>query len=329
VKKNIDAKNVVSAFILGFKKTIKRSSDAVTAQATVQGTVQREGRLFRLWSWILPLLLGGVFGWFGMVCLEVGLDGYVRRSRPAAASVTASGIQSPEAASMTAFLKNNPFKITPMVLPEPEEASADSPEQITGSLAAAVLRWTMPDTGVVLEDQGNQYVVLVNESFDVYTLEEVTYREAVFVKDENRVVKELLYSKEGPALPPPSAPVASNRAADLGPQVVPADPSNGAAGEINRDMINGLMENPFDELKKVRLRPAADEQGLQIQWINKDSILAQLGVQKGDVIRSINGIAFRNMMDITNSVSSLMNSDRFDVEVMRNGTPTSLQYVVR
>ena len=47
------------------------------------------------------------------------------------------------------------------------------------------------------------------------------------------------------------------------------------------------------------------------------------------MIRSINGIAFRNMMDITNSVSSLMNSDRFDVEVMRNGAHTSLQYVVR
>jgi type II secretory pathway component PulC len=239
----------------------------------------------------------------------------------------ASTVQNSEIANMTVFLKSNPFKITPMVLPDPEEVSADSPEQITGSLAAAVVRWTMPDAGVLLEDQGKQRVVLINESFDVYTLKEVTYLEAIFVKDENRVVKELLYSKENPAFPT-SPPIVQNREANLASQVVPADPLKGSAGKINRDVINDLMENPFYELKKVQLRPAGDEQGLEIRWINKDSILAQLGVQKGDVIRSINGIAFRNMMDITNSINSLMDSDRFDVEVMRDGAPTSLQYVV-
>ncbi|MDR1376859.1 MAG: hypothetical protein LBJ22_05060 [Synergistaceae bacterium] len=325
MKNNISVKTIKNAFISEFKKAVsrKRASESPAA------ATHMEGRLFRLWTWILPLLLGGVFGWFCMTLLEVGLDGYVRRSRPAAASVMpASTMENSELTNMTSFLKSNPFKITPMVLPDPEEASADSPEQITGSLAAAVVRWTMPDTGVVLEDQGQQYVVLINESFDVYALEEVTYREAIFVKDENRVVKELLYSKVAPASTPSSAPVASNRAADIGAQVVPADPSKGSVGELNRDIVNGLMENPFDELKKVRLRPAGEEQGLEIQWINKDSILAQLGVQKGDVIRSINGIAFRNMMDITNSINSLMDSDRFDVEVMRDGAPTSLQYVV-
>ena len=98
---------------------------------------------------------------------------------------------------------------------------------------------------------------------------------------------------------------------------------------ISAGLVQQLMENPFDELKNVRLRPKEGEQGLQIQWINKDSILSQLGVQKGDVIRSINGIPFRNMADITNSMNSLMNSDRFDVEVVRDGKPSSLKYVIR
>jgi type II secretory pathway component PulC len=325
--KNVGTKTVMNFFALNFKKMAARKR---TLDSSATRTTFMEERLFLVWSWVLPLLLGGMVGWFGMTCLEVWLDGYVRQVRPAAvAAVAASGMQDSAIANMTAFLKGNPFKITPRVQPDPEEVPKEAPRQITGSLATVVVRWPIPDIGVLLEDQGRQSLVLINESFDVYTLEEVTAREAIFVKDENRVVKELLYSKEGPVLPPPSAPVAQERDAGLGSQVVPADPSSGSTGEINRDMINGLMENPFDELKKVRLRPATDEQGLQIQWINKDSVLAQLGVQKGDVIRSINGIAFRNMMDITNSVSSLMNSDRFDVEVMRNGAPTSLQYVVR
>jgi S1-C subfamily serine protease len=56
--------------------------------------------------------------------------------------------------------------------------------------------------------------------------------------------------------------------------------------------------------------------------------LAQLGVLKGDVIRAVNGIAFQNMIDITNAVSSLMNSEHIIVEVMRDDTLTSLQYAI-
>ena len=51
-------------------------------------------------------------------------------------------------------------------------------------------------------------------------------------------------------------------------------------------------------------------------------------MQKGDVIKSVNGIPFTNMGDIANSINSLMNSERFDVEVTREGKPTALRYVV-
>ena len=73
---------------------------------------------------------------------------------------------------------------------------------------------------------------------------------------------------------------------------------------------------------------SSDLAGLEIQWIQEDSILSQLGVRKGDVIKSVNGIPFTNMGDIANSINSLMNSERFDVEVTRDRKPTALRYVV-
>jgi type II secretory pathway component PulC len=216
-----------------------------------------------------------------------------------------------------------------MVLPDPEkteeEGEKDAPPPVTGSLATAVVRWTMPDTGVLLEDQGKQRVILLDASFDVYTLEEVTYRQAIFKKGEDRVVKDLIYSKAGPATLPSAAPAPPIHG--IGQQVVAADPG-GTGGKISREIINRLVENPFDELRNIRIRPA-DGGGVQVQWINRDSIFAQLGVQRGDVIRSINGIHFQNLMDITNSISSLINNDRFDVEMLRNGASTSLQYAVQ
>jgi type II secretory pathway component PulC len=322
-------KSAARSFVSGFRKLTKSGKGE---NPTARSEAARSERgLYRLWLWALPALLGLVLGWFGMVCLGVWLDGGNRQNRPLSASSAAfAATENSDMANMVAFLNSNPFKVTPLVLPDPEattegEEEEDAPPPITGSLATAVVRWTMPNTGVLLEDQGTQRVILLDQSFDVYTLEEVSYRQAIFRKGEESVVKNLVYSKEGvtvaSALSP--APLPTPRT-ETGMQVIAADPLKGTPGVLDRTLVNQLMENPFEELRNVRIRPAEGEQGLQVQWINKDSILAQLGVQSGDVIRSINGICPPNMMDITNAMSSLMNNGSFDVEILRDGETVSL-----
>ena len=77
------------------------------------------------------------------------------------------------------------------------------------------------------------------------------------------------------------------------------------------------------------MRPNESAGGLEVQWIQNESILKRLGVQRGDIIKSVNGIPFTNMGDIANSLNSLMSSERFDVEVTRGGQSTALRYVVK
>lgn len=285
------------------------------------------GRFYALWLWTLPLLLGLTLGWLCAVCLGIGLDrsGGSKISAPDASAAT-SGPAAGRKEVLEGFLSANPFHISPMVAEsEPVVKSADV--VVTGSLATAVLRGTLPRAGAWLEDKGQLKLVLLDTSFDVYTLKWVTYREAVFVKGEERVVKELIYGE-------PSRPSAASVPASNGPSanvpvgsVVAAKPGE-QEGQVPSGLVNDLVQNPFDELKKVRLRPKDGETGLEIQWIQDDSILRQLGVQKGDVIKSVNGIPFTNMGDIANSINSLMNSERFDVEVTRDGKSTALRYVV-
>jgi type II secretory pathway component PulC len=326
-----DGKNLIKSFISRFKNTKEKKGEN-----NVLVSARAEGKLFGLWNWVLPLLLGIVFGWFGMACLGVWLDDYVGHNRPLSSAAGASASpQDLDAENMSAFLQSNPFKISLKPVPEFElektSADAESVPRLTGSLATAIVRWTMPSVGIVLEDQGKQHILLLNESFDVYTLEQVTYRQAIFTKGEERVALDLLYTKETPPSTPMPAttPSQNTGGGNLGMQVIPPDAANGIEGVVSRALVDSLLENPFDELKNVRIRPAHDGQGMEIQWINNDSILAQLGVQKGDVIRSINGITFRNTQDIMNSISSMTNSDRFDVAVGRGESPVSLQYVVR
>jgi hypothetical protein len=326
----------VRAFLSRFRRKTEKNAPAEDKARSDSGAALSEGRVLKIWNFVLPLLLGLVFGWLCMVSIETWLNGYNRRARPATMVSVFSGMgESVETTNMNAFLTANPFKISSMPVPEETfggTASGDAPVPIVGSLATAVLRGTLPGFAAWMEDEGVQRLVLVGASFDVYTLEEVIYTEALFVKDDEHVVKELLYSKQLPASRPSSASRANETPGvvlNADQFVVAANPDKDEEGVIAQTLISSLMENPFDELKKVRIRPATEGKGLQIQWINRDSVLSQLGVQKNDVITSINGIPLQNMMDITNSMSSLMNSERFDVVVTRGGSPTSLRYVVR
>ena len=285
------------------------------------------GRVYAAWLWLLPVLLGLTLGWFADACLEALLGRFsagrtVGRSSLPAEVERASSV----GAGMEEFLTANPFRVSPMEVSLPTTRSADV--EVTGSLATAVLRGTLPNVGAWIEDRGKVRLVLMGTSFDVYTLAKVTYREAVFVKEDEVVVRELRYSEPGSERGAFSTPVAEARPVGV-PEgsVTPAKPGE-QDGEVPSELVTSLVQNPFDELKKIRLRPNDGGNGLEIQWIQDDSILKQLGVQKGDVIKSVNGIPFTNMADIANSINSLMNSERFDVEVDREGKPTALRYVV-
>jgi hypothetical protein len=318
------------ARLMRLTQTARPEAPDKARDGAAEGAFRASGVL-RVWNWTLPFLLGLAFGWFCMVCLEVGLNERNRRARPAGtAPASAGSAQNLAAESASAFLKANPFRVTPMPVDEsgdPAEEGNSTP--ITGSLATAVLKGTSPGLAAWMEDQGQLRVVLEGQSFDVYTLEEVDYTEAVFVKEDERVVKELFYGG-APASPParPQAAPTPPRAA-VGQQFVAADPNKKEPGEVSRELVVQLLENPFDEMKKVRIRPSEAGNGLQVQWLNKGSLLGQLGIQRNDVISAINGIPLRNMGDVSNAINSLTNSDQFDLEIARGGTPLSLRYVVR
>lgn len=321
-----------------WKHLLHKVSSAFSGSAKSEAREQvREGLWEEIWGWLFPVLLGLTTGWFCMVLLGLWLGGGSAGTQPGKLPVSGTAqTQDTDRTNMAVFLSANPFRVTPMEIREeiPKEASGDAYVAITGSLANALLRWTMPKVGVLLEDQGKQHLVLLNTSFDVYTLEEVTYLYAIFRKGEERVRKDLYYAGKQ-TQQEPTTPRGGGVTPTPGEAVVPvagitpADPEKGIEGAISRETINQLVENPFDEMKRVRIRPSDKEPGLQVQWITKDSILNQVGVKKGDVVSSINGIAFKNMVDITNSMSSLITSDRFDVTILRNGTPVTLRYVVR
>ena len=305
------------------------------------------GRLYALWRLVLPVLLGLSLGWLAAVCLGVWIEhsGLIKPTRKNFVSNTVKS-EIVKKVGLDEFLLSNPFRISVKKTDEPvaavvEEVVSEEPEEeVVSSLTTAVLKGTLPDAGAWLIVEGKERFVLLGSSFDLYTLTRVSYLEAEFTRVKpsdnttDRIILELYFDKhvvKRPPTPPKPKPEPKKQEVRHADANVPTgdvvSASDTQEGAIPSGLVNQLVQNPFDELKKVRLRPQG-QAGLQIQWIQNDSILKKLGVKRGDIIKSINGIPFNNMADIANSINSLMNSERFDVEVERRGKPTALRYVV-
>ena len=313
--------SIFRRLMLSFKSALKKAQNKLPGKRLPPPDVERD--FSRLWGWCLPLMLGLTVGWFGITCFEVWLEGRNGRSRSFAATPSLAMLtQENRAGNMEAFLRTNPFRVTPQVN-ESEEPDY-VPAAATGALADATLMGTSPGIMAWLEDQGAMRLVMVRDNFGVYTLEEVTHLNATFARGDDRVVKWLSFNSNRPAPASPRQPIVDE------PSIRRVIPTGiGAPGVIDRRIVNQMLEDPFNELGLIRLRPPQDGHGLRVEWLDNRSIFAQLGVQEGDMIQGINGITFRNAADLSNAVHSLMGSDHFAVELVRNGESTLLHYEVR
>ena len=323
-----------------FKRNIRHSGQEVEKIAKGKKVIEATGKLYKLWLLALPMLVGVSAGRLASVGIGYGLDAIANNAGVRDTAVTGAQVNAKEAEKqrgLDGFLAANPFKISPEKVEVPEPVISEEPkiEEPDTGLADLILRGTLPGVGAWIENKGTTKLLLIGKNVEEYKLMSVQYSEALFRKGKNTVTKYITYGPVAQAkkveTPPPTTASAFNpppAQSQPSGNVVAAEPS-GKEGEVSSETVQQLVQNPFDELKRIRIRPSESAGGLEIQWIQNDSILKKLGVQKGDVIRSVNGIPFTNMGDIANSINSLMNSERFDVEVTRGGQPTALRYVVR
>ena len=300
------------------------------------------GKLYGLFLLILPIIMGFSLGRLADLGLGYVLDEFSGNNGESNAAVTGTHRESNssnERRGLESFLASNPFKVTPQKTdtppPEPVKPQAEPPKEPDTTLDEIILRGTLPGIGAWIEVKNELKLLLVGKNIDQYKLIAVSYSDVMFRKGEESPVKkyitygptEALKKAEAPKQPAPTPSKPAPTPPKQG-NIVAAVPG-AQEGQIPGELVSNLVQNPFDELKRIRIRPNESAGGLEVQWIQNDSLLKRLGVQRGDVIRSVNGIPFTNMGDIANSISSLMTSERFDVEVTRGGQNTALRYVVK
>ena len=282
------------------------------------------------WKLLYRLLAAFLCGVIAARLTGLVLDGAAAKRRfERAARLTPASVRlvdrSPLEGDLEAFLRGNPFSL------EGEEVSA-------GSLPGETrLLGTFPPLGALFGVKGSYNAVLVGQKVGGETLKKVEGTRAFLEGPGGTRTLEVFYAGAGGAspafVPAPSFPPGRETRGAADPKRGIRGPINGQEGTIERDLINKLLMDPYQELNRVRFRPKIGEdgsaQGIEVQWLQKDSLLSAVGLRSGDVIHSLNDIPIRTTADIVNAMNSLLNSDRFVVSFFRDGTDSQVAYSVK
>ena len=232
------------------------------------------------------------------------------------------------------FVAGDPFLTG--AAPSAAKAEEPSSRELTASelyeLEGIRLAGTIPGNAIWVEEGGNQRVILQGEKLKGYDLLSVEDDRVILSRGPATVTVYLRYAGQNVAAAPPPPPQAPSRPAPAPavPGVTAAGP--GQKGSIPRETVNKLLLDPLDEMKKFRLRPKFDGEkalGVEVQWMDNASFLNALGVEKGDVIQTVNGLQIQSMGDVVNVINSLMGGSNFDVKVLRQGQTMDLNYNIK
>lgn len=97
---------------------------------------------------------------------------------------------------------------------------------------------------------------------------------------------------------------------------------------LRRSDINKFTSNLGALSSQARIVPAKKENGFKIFSITKDSIFSKLGIQNGDVIKSVNGIELSSPDKAMQAYSRLQNASNLSVSIVRKGQNETLEYTI-
>ncbi|MDQ3032502.1 MAG: general secretion pathway protein GspC, partial [Myxococcota bacterium] len=136
------------------------------------------------------------------------------------------------------------------------------------------------------------------------------------------------------AVPPPVV-VASAEAGD-GPDASELDSNIQQISEtsyaINRTLVDRLLSNQAELMRTARVIPHEVDGrtvGVKIYGIRRSSLLGRLGIQNGDMLRTINGFDLTEPDSVLEAYTRLRTADRLSLSVERRGQPVTMDYQVR
>lgn len=102
--------------------------------------------------------------------------------------------------------------------------------------------------------------------------------------------------------------------------------------DVDRSEMESSLENINDLLSKVRIRPHFSNgkpNGLSVVHVEEGSIFSSLGLERGDIVKGVNGKNISGPDDLIELYNNLKEGSNVSLEMLRNGESKTLTYRFR
>jgi len=101
---------------------------------------------------------------------------------------------------------------------------------------------------------------------------------------------------------------------------------------IQRGLVDQILENQAELMRTARIIPHEENGrvvGVKMYGIRRNSLLGRLGIQNGDMMRTINGYDLSSPDSALEAYARLRNADNLSVAVVRRGQPMTIDYNIQ
>lgn len=101
---------------------------------------------------------------------------------------------------------------------------------------------------------------------------------------------------------------------------------------IDRSLVTSLLANQAALMRTARVIPHEEGGrvvGVKLYGIRRNSLLGRLGIQNGDMLRTINGYDMSSPDSALEAYARLQNADRITINLSRRGQDMSVDYSIR
>lgn len=109
-------------------------------------------------------------------------------------------------------------------------------------------------------------------------------------------------------------------------------PALGGVGIIDQRALNAALDNIGQAMTDARLLPSVKEgkvEGFRVSEVKPQGVFAAVGLKNGDVLLKINDFPVDSPEKAIQSFMTLKGQNRIKLDLVRDGSPTSLAYDIR
>ena len=244
-----------------------------------------------------------------------------------------------------------------IVQPEPEPVDEPEPEEIDPNAPPPPCDGSMRLVGafVLMRDPDDSFAAITNASGESLLYQsgmEVDNREVVAIHRSRVILRprggnlcSLSMFSEGAAprvaTAPPSIPRRAERATPNAADATGIDSAQLESGisqvserefSIERSLVDRLLANQAALMRTARVIPHEEGGrvvGVKLYGIRRSSLLGRLGIQNGDMLRTINGYDMTEPDSALEAYARLRNADRITINLNRRGQDQTIDYQIR